>query len=48
MYDDILGKPDRLKEIKTRKFNLKPKEAEDQLDLFEDLVLEMDDLEEKD
>jgi hypothetical protein len=49
MYDDILGEIDKIREIKTRKFNLKPKEKEDkelELDLFEDLVLEMEDMEE--
>jgi hypothetical protein len=50
MYDDILGKPDKLREIKNRKFDAKkeskPKQSENQLDLFEDLVLEMEDIEE--
>jgi hypothetical protein len=50
MYDDILGKPDKLREIKNRKFDAKkeskPKQSENQLDLFEDLVLEMEDMEE--
>jgi len=48
MYDDILGEVDKIKEIKSRKFSIKKEEKkeEDQLGLFEDLVLEMDDLEE--
>lgn len=44
MYDDIIGSIDRTKEIKNRKFDLEPKkEQEEEFDLFEDLILEMED-----
>jgi hypothetical protein len=50
MYDDILGPVDELREIRSRKFNLKtkekPKEELEELDLFEDLGLELEDIEE--
>jgi hypothetical protein len=48
MYDDILGKASDIREIKNRKFNIenqKKEEELDQLDLFEDLILEMEDME---
>ena len=47
MYDDILGEVDKLRENRNRKFNTKEEEKEEeQLGLFEDLVLEMEDIEE--
>ena len=48
MYEDILGPKsvDELRKIRNRKFTIEKKEKEeDQLDLFEDLELELEEIE---
>lgn len=44
MYDDILGEVDKIREIKNRNFNTKEikKEEDEELGLFEELILELD------